>query len=225
MLLEFKEVVKRFGNVIALHRVTFSMEKDRRIIVIGPNGSGKSTLLKVAAGILKPSSGTVKRDVFRVGYIPDQIPNLDRIYTVMDLVWHFEKLFNFNFYREYIKELSLQINFRENFNALSKGEKKKVLLSIIFSMKPDLYLLDEPFVGLDVSSKFALSQWLENKNYLITTHEIDFIPKNFDRIYIIENGKFVDSTKTSPEIIISYNRPTGERIYNIKNNIWIKLND
>lgn len=177
--------------------------------IVGSNGSGKSTLLDLIDGLLTPISGSVKiGDVSidscrrRVGYLfqfpEEQIFNstvykeiefglkcfkcddIDKsIHESLDLVGLDDSFFNRNPYK------------------LSNGERRKVALASILCYKPDVIILDEPTVGLDNKSKIELMKLLKRlknefgKTIIIVSHDINFLHKFVDYVYLLNDGKIV----------------------------------
>ncbi len=177
--------------------------------IVGSNGSGKSTLLDLIDGLLTPISGSVKiGDVSidscrrRVGYL-FQFPE-EQIFnsTVYKEIEFGLKCFKCDDIDKSIHEsLDLvgldDIFLNRNPYKLSNGERRKVALASILCYKPDVIILDEPTVGLDNKSKIELMKLLRklknefDKTIIIVSHDINFLHKFVDYVYLLKDGKNV----------------------------------
>lgn len=169
--------------------LSFDSSTDPLIIIEGKNGSGKSTLLKLCLGLEKPTSGTVSLDQ-KVGYVPDS----SELYFVGMSPKVFFSFLQTNLQleeRDFYEKLELlkeSFSFSESLmtssiQSLSLGEKKKVMLMAAFLLDPPLYLMDEPFSGLDQDSLTVLADLIAKqlsvgKEFVIVTHGYrDYLPQ------------------------------------------------
>src|SRR3989454_11176214 len=127
---------------------------------LGPNGSGKTTTIRLVLGLLRPLAGRITvlgdaipdhahRVLARVGYVPEQ-PNLDPVLTVRETL-AFQAAFYPTWDRPWAERLVRQFDLdeRQPFGRLSKGQKGKVMMLLALAQRPDLLVLDEPTDGLD----------------------------------------------------------------------------
>ena len=177
--------------------------------IVGSNGSGKSTLLDLIDGLLVPISGSVKiGDLLidscrkRVGYL-FQFPE-EQIFnsTVYKEIEFGLKCFNCDDIDKSIRESLELVGLDDSFldrnpYKLSNGERRRIALASIVCYKPDVIILDEPTVGLDNKSKVELMKLLRKlknefgKTIIIVSHDINFLHKFVDYVYLLKDGKIV----------------------------------
>lgn len=162
-------------------------------VICGDNGVGKTTLLKILLGLLKTNSGTIKKDNYIIGFVPDYNGLYENL-TVMDNV-----IFRLGIYnKKYSQVKDIFENWMESYNLsnykntyvknLSLGTKKKVALLCACIIMPQLLVLDEPTGGLDLTSKKELVNMLlqlkrEDSIIITVTHDDNFI-NAFENIVI-----------------------------------------
>jgi NitT/TauT family transport system ATP-binding protein len=210
--IELDNVSKEFrlesGEVVnSVRAVSFRAEPGEFICVIGPSGHGKSTLLNMIAGFLPPTSGTVT-----VGGTPVTKPGPDR-----GVVFQRDTLFlwktvaqNIEFglkargipkdeRKAVVAEMLKIIGLEKFANAwpkqLSGGMRRRVAIAAVFANKPQVLLMDEPFVGIDYLRLAQLHEVLldlwqeaEKRAVFMVTHDIDEALTLADRIFVIKHG-------------------------------------
>ena len=163
-ILELDGVEKRFGDLLAVGGVSFSVRRGEIFALLGPNGAGKTTLLRIALGMLKPDSGRVRywldgaeserADPTRVGYLPEE-RGLYQDVPVGRFLAYFGALRGMrrsDARREalrWLERLDLADRAGEQVRNLSKGNQQKVQFISAVLHRPALAILDEPFSGLD----------------------------------------------------------------------------
>lgn len=175
-----------------INDITFSMINTRLLIIKGSNGSGKSTLLKILAGIYSPSSGEILR-LSTFAYVPDST-NSYFVGISPNMFFSFLKLelkINSNYFEKNLEFLMKKLNLKEEnlyrcINTLSLGEKKIVMLIAAFLINPEIYIMDEPFSGLDKDTVNNLIGLIEkkiedNRKFIIASHEKVELLKDVDR--------------------------------------------
>ncbi len=211
-LLECRSLTKKYGNVIALNNVSFTLERGRIVGLLGPNASGKTTLIKLINGLLTPTYGEILINGLRPGiesklqvaYLPDTT-YLNDWMSVKQLISLYSDFFsNFNVSKAYdmLKRLDLKDTMR--IKAMSKGTKEKVQLILTMSRNADLYCLDEPIGGVDPASRdyilnTILNNYNENGSILISTHLISDIEQILDDVIMLQFG-CLHTHKTVDEI-------------------------
>jgi ABC-2 type transport system ATP-binding protein len=201
-VLQCRNLTKRYGEKKALDGLNLKIEKGKIVGLLGPNGAGKTTLIKTIASLLNYSEGDILIDGKRPGVeakkIVAYLPDKDFLYgwmTIKESIDFFEKFFgDFNDKRAYkmIKDLGLNIN--EKINSLSKGMQEKVNISLTFSRKAKIFVLDEPLAAVDPSMrekiiKIILDNFDKESSILISTHLINDVEELFDEVVFINNGK------------------------------------
>lgn len=206
-IIKTTDLSKRYGGIKALDGVNFSVETGRITGLLGPNGSGKTTFMKIAAGLLQPTDGQCliegkapcRETKSIISYLPDRnyLPDWMNTDKLLD---YFED-FYVDFDREKASGMiqALAIDRSQRFKHLSKGTKEKVQLIMVMSRKAKLYLLDEPFSGVDPATRdYILNTILVNYNpdaaVLISTHLISDIENILDGVLFIDKGKLLLSS-------------------------------
>ncbi len=188
-LVTLHNVTIGFGNAPVLENISLSVEPGARACVTGRNGEGKSTLLKVLAGILEPDSGEVLKDAsVRVAYLPQDVPE-DRPGTVREIL--VDAIHDAG--REHVADaLCTRLNLppEQNFNALSGGLRRRVLLGCALAKEPHLLLLDEPTNHLDVGSIRWLENFLATAPFacLFITHDRAFLRAVAKTVFDLDRG-------------------------------------
>ena len=203
-ILECVDLTKRFGGLVALDHLNFSLETGRIVGLLGPNGSGKTTLIKLANDLLVPTEGQILIDGKSPGietkeivsYLPDRMyfDNWMKVKDCIDLFADFYK--DFNTFKVYDMLSSLNIDPNAMFRTLSKGTKEKVQLALVMSRTAKLYLLDEPIGGVDPAAReYILNTIIRNYNeegtVVISTHLIQDIEKILDDVVFLNFGRIV----------------------------------
>lgn len=204
MVLECRDVVKRYGQKEALKGVSFELEAGKIIGLLGPNGSGKTTLIKIINGLLSKNSGSISvcghpvgvESKKRISYLPERTYlNLDmKVKECIQMFKDFYQDFDDEKALELVKKLSVDPD--EKMKHLSKGTKEKVQLILVMSRNADLYILDEPIAGVDPAARdLILNLIISNLNpkasLLICTHLIYDIESILDDVIFINEGRII----------------------------------
>jgi ABC-2 type transport system ATP-binding protein len=187
------------GDSNVLKDIRFSVGAGELVGLIGPNGAGKSSTIKSILGILHHVNGRV--EVSDYAYIPERPIFYDRLtlWEHIDFLLSTLEVDEEEFKLEAKRlldffQLSQRIHhYPENF---SKGMQQKVMLILAFLKKPDLYIIDEPFMGLDPNATKKLLELITKEKQrgagiLMSTHVLDTAEKICDRFVLISNGKLV----------------------------------
>ncbi|MCA1055051.1 ABC transporter ATP-binding protein [Rossellomorea aquimaris] len=198
LTVDLKEAGYRNGMPV-LKDIGFAVGPGELVGLIGPNGAGKSSTVKAILGVLPHVDGSV--DLKDYAYIPERPIFYDRLtlWEHIDFLQSTLEVDEEEFKLEAKRLLDLfQLSQRihhypENF---SKGMQQKVMLILAFLKKPDLYIIDEPFMGLDPSATKKLLQLIEKEKergagILMSTHVLDTAEKICDRFVLISNGRLV----------------------------------
>ena len=203
-VLECKNLTKKYITKSALKGIDISVPKGAIVGLLGPNGSGKTTLLKLAAGLLKPTSGKISVCGYEPGaesklisaYQPDRV-YLNDWMTVNDLVQMMVDFYpNFNKSKAFEMLRNLKIDAGDKLKSLSKGTKEKVQLILTMSREVPLYMLDEPIGGVDPAARdyilnTIISNYSENATVIISTHLISDIESVLNYVLFLKEGSIV----------------------------------
>lgn len=203
-VLEYTNVSKTYVTRKALNNINLSVPSGSIVGLLGPNGSGKTTLIKIAAGLLRPTSGKVSVCGYKPGPISKELVayQADKVFLndwmkVKDLINMMCDFYgNFNKEKAYEMLKDLNINPEDKLKSLSKGTKEKVQLIITMSRESDLYLLDEPIGGVDPAARdYILStiikNYKEDATVILSTHLIADIEPVLNHIIFLKNGNIV----------------------------------
>ncbi|MGR3301895.1 MAG: ATP-binding cassette domain-containing protein [Candidatus Scalindua sp.] len=205
-LLSLQEVSVRFGGPSILDQVSLQIERGERVCLLGRNGAGKSTLLKLINGELMPDAGDVVRQKgLRTAYLSQEIPR-DLHGTVFDIVLDGlreqarrkpkdEIDHDWEKHHQVEKAISLmQLDADSEFQTLSAGLKRRVLLARGLVRQPEILLLDEPTNHLDIASIDWLEEFLLRYKGTIffVTHDRMFLRRIANRIIELDRGKLFD---------------------------------
>lgn len=203
-ILKTSKLSKYYYAKCALRDVDIEIPKGRIVGLLGPNGSGKTTFIKIAAGILRKSSGeiTICNKVpgpdtkAIVSYLPD-VNHLYNWMKISDSMNFFSDFYN-DFDKEKFKELMkfMKLNVDDKITSLSKGMTEKLLLSLVLSRKAKLYILDEPLAGVDPVARekildTIINNYNEESSMIITTHLVNDIERIFDDVLFMKDGEIV----------------------------------
>lgn len=202
-----KLFVSYYGDE-ALQNISFSIEKGNLIGIIGPNGAGKSTLIKALLNLIPKDNGVVQffGKPFgelrkEIAYVP-QRSNLDWDFpiTVLDtvLLGTYPKINLFRKPKKKHKEWAFQCLervgmeefYKRQIGELSGGQQQRVFIARALAQQPELFFLDEPFVGIDVSSEQTIIQLLkelrdEGKTILVVHHDLGKVNDYFDQLILL----------------------------------------
>jgi ABC-2 type transport system ATP-binding protein len=188
-MIEVKGLTKRYGELLAVDNISFSVEKGEIFGFLGPNGAGKTTTIKILTGELEPTDGEVKVFGFNpvsdrknlhkiIGVVPE-VQNLYERMTAKENLTFFAKLYDINHKRvdELLEQFDLQEWANERVKNFSLGMKQRLLLTRGLLPKPDILFLDEPTKGLDPYTARYIRGIIKevNKNgatIFLTTHYI-----------------------------------------------------
>jgi len=204
-LISLQDVSVGFGGPLLLEDVNLQIEKGEWVGLLGRNGMGKSTLLKLINGDLLPQSGTVSRQQnLRVAYLPQEVPlgltgKVNEIVAsgLLDLSDEPGEELEDQWQRQLQVEQvidRMELNPKAQFETLSAGMKRRVLLARGLVRNPDLLLLDEPTNHLDINSTSWLEDFLARwgGTLFFVTHDRLFLQRIAHRIVELDRGRLFD---------------------------------
>lgn len=199
--------VSYYGKQV-LHDINFTVETGRLIGIIGPNGAGKSTLMKAVLGLIPHDTGTIKIEGKKIdevrehiAYVPQRASiDWDFPITVLDtvLLGTYPKLGLFRRpkkeHREWayqcLEKVEMESFAKNQIGELSGGQQQRVFLARALAQKADIFFLDEPFVGIDVTSEALIIAVLkelrdEGKTALVVHHDLSKVKEYFNDLIIL----------------------------------------
>ena len=204
-MLESKEVTKAFGSKVAIDHVSLSLEPGHIYAMMGPNGSGKTTWMKLAAGLLKPTSGAVYfngRPVSiqsrkEVAYVSTE-PYFYAWMSVLDAGKYYQDFFadfSMDRYRGLLQEMGVQEKVK--ITSLSSGLTAKMKMAVTLARDARVYMMDEPFNGIDLLARdeirdIVLRTATPDKMMLISSHLVEEMENIADKVVFIREGKLVE---------------------------------
>jgi len=212
-MLEIKKLSKRYkkADVKAIDNINLTINKGEIYGFIGPNGAGKSTTIKCVVGIIEFDEGDVLLDGVsikddpmliksRISYVPDN-PDLYENLAAIKYLEFISNIYNVGEERneiihKYASMFGIEDKLANPIKTYSHGMKQKLAIIAALVHKPELIILDEPFVGLDPKAAYDLKQMLrslceEGMMVFFSSHVLEVVEKFCDKVAIIKNGKIV----------------------------------
>ncbi|QTA87172.1 ATP-binding cassette domain-containing protein [Desulfonema magnum] len=197
-LLSMKDVSVAFGGPLLLDKVNLQIEHGERVCLLGRNGAGKSTLMKLISEDVLPDQGEIIRHQrLRIGHLAQEVPSQPGA-TIFDVVaGGLENLNNipdteeWEIHRQAEQVLSrMKLNADAEFEVLSAGLKRRVLLARALACDPEILLLDEPTNHLDIDAIIWMEDFLLRhvKTLLFVTHDRMLLKKLATRIIELDRG-------------------------------------
>ncbi len=207
-MLKVEHLTKQYRNVVAVDDISFTLNKGDIVGLLGPNGAGKSTTIKTIVGLLRKTAGVITIDNYpntsleakkRFTYVPEA-PELYDMLTVWEHLQFIGYAYDVANFEEKAERLIERYDLWDKRDILSKelskGMKQKVSICCALLPEPDLYLFDEPMIGLDPKSiretKLIFKELSEQqKTVLVSTHLLDSIENLCQRVLVMKNGKII----------------------------------
>lgn len=233
-MIEIKNVSKTFNNNIkAIDNLSLKINDGEIVGFIGLNGAGKTTAIKMMTGILQPDKGTIKvngYDIVKdglkakqiIGYIADS-PDMFLKLTGMEFINFIANIYKvpLDVRKKRIKEFGERFGLSDVLNkpmqGYSHGTRQKMMVVAALVHDPDVWILDEPLIGLDPTSAFELKKMMrehadKGNSVFFSTHVLEVAEKLCDRIAIIDKGKVV-FIGTLKELKDKYDKKDLEKLF------------
>jgi manganese/zinc/iron transport system ATP- binding protein len=215
--IEVHNLTTTYGGAPVLWDIDFELPAGHIIGIIGPNGSGKTTLLKTIMGLLPASSGYVKifdKDLeqirHKIAYVPQrESVDWDFPASVFDIVMMGRYRKNNLFKRTNKTDLEIVLQSIEKVGLtkykdrqiaqLSGGQQQRVFIARALAQKADIYLMDEPFVGVDAATENSILKLLKEmrdlgKTVLIIHHDLQTVSDYFDYLVLLNTRLIAKGT-------------------------------
>jgi ABC-2 type transport system ATP-binding protein len=208
-VLEVIDLSRRYGDVVALDHLSFTVEPGQLFGFVGPNGAGKTTTMRIILGVLEPDGGEVRwrgRPVdldtrARFGYMPEERGLYPKM-RVLDQLAYFASLHGLpraaaaSAAAGWLERLGIADRARDRVESLSLGNQQRVQLGAALVHGPELLVLDEPFSGLDPVGVDVLSGVLrgladEGVPVVFSSHQLELVERLCESVAIVKDGRLV----------------------------------
>lgn len=203
-------LIKKYGDQLALDNVSFSIQKGEVVGLLGPNGAGKSTLMKSVTGAILPTSGEIEVDGFsvlkqpietkkKIGFLPENNPLYYEMYVkeYLQFVANLRKE-NKQRIEEVIQKVGLMPESHKKIGQLSKGYKQRVGLAQAILSNPEILILDEPTNGLDPNQILEIRDVIreigKSKTVILSTHIMQEVEALCSRVILLNKGKVISDS-------------------------------
>lgn len=214
-MLKLVQVSKTYGdkNIKAVDNVSLDVKPGEIFGFVGPNGAGKTTTIKMMVSLLKPDAGKIfingidnQENIFEAkkqfSYVPDNPELFEKIKGIEYLkfmadVYEVPVAERQKRIGKYLDIFEIKDAVNDPIGAYSHGMKQKLALVGALIHNPEVFILDEPMVGLDPRSSFELKKIMreqcdQGKSVFFSTHVLDVAEKICDRIAIIKEGRIIE---------------------------------
>ena len=208
-MIELRSLTKRYGSFTAVNAVDLDVPRGELFGFLGPNGAGKTTTLRMIAGILRPSSGSVR--IANIDVAANPVAAKQKLGFIPDRPFIYQKLTGVEFLRfvaglysqtgaeverrgrELLALFDLEEWRDELVESYSHGMRQKLIISSAFVHKPEVIVVDEPMVGLDPKAARTLKDLFREytrrgHTIMMSTHTLEVAQTLCDRIAIIQRG-------------------------------------
>jgi manganese/iron transport system ATP-binding protein len=234
-MLEVKHLEVNYRGIAAVDNISFSVKPGQLVGVIGPNGAGKSTMLKAILGLIPTHQGLVRyqnaslnKRLKEVAYVP-QRSQIDWDYpvTVINVVL-MARIRSTGWFRPYSRSsMNIVQNALERvgmwdlrdrqIGELSGGQQQRVFLAQALAQQAELFLFDEPFVGVDQKTEeviFEVFQELKSagKILLVVTHDLGEVTRQYDRFLLINKQLIAEGSRNEVITADNIQKAYGDRV-------------
>jgi ABC-2 type transport system ATP-binding protein len=211
-VIELIHLTKKFGDLVAVNDISLTVPRGEFFTMLGPNAAGKTTTIKILAGLIKPTSGSARVCGFDMQTQPLEARR--KIAYVPDFPFLYDKLTPWEFFRftgrlfqmpdekietnagELISRFHLADFANLPLESLSHGTRQRVAIVSALLHEPEVFVIDEPMVGLDPQHARVVKDVLKARSrggvtVLMSTHELSVAEEMADRIGIVHHGKLI----------------------------------
>jgi ABC-2 type transport system ATP-binding protein len=211
-MIELIHIIKKFGDLVAVNDLSLMVPGGEFFAVLGPNAAGKTTTIKVLTGLIKATSGAAKVGGFDVQEQPLEARRL--MAYVPDYPFLYDKLTPWEFFRftgqlfgmadkairasgeELIARFNLEQYVNKSIEGLSHGTRQRVAIVSALLHDPQVFIIDEPMVGLDPQHARIVKDILKERSragmtVFLSTHQLSVAEELADRIGIIHKGRLI----------------------------------
>jgi len=211
-MIDLKNLVKTFGSLVAVNDVSLTVRQGEFFALLGPNAAGKTTSIRLLTGLMKPTSGSAHIAGFDVQNQP--LEARKRMAYVPDFPFLYDKLTGWEFLRfmgqlfqmdtnaisakaqKLVNRFNLDPYMCQPLEGLSHGTRQRVAIVSALLHDPQVFIIDEPMVGLDPQHARVVKDTLkertqEGMTVFVSTHQLSIAEEMADRIGIMHQGKLI----------------------------------
>lgn len=211
-MIELVRIVKKFGDLVAVDDLSLTIGRGELFAVLGPNAAGKTTTIKILTGLIQPTAGCTRVAGFDVQQDPLEVRR--RMAYVPDFPFLYDKLTPWEFIRftgqmfrmsdadieakgtALVKRFNLEPYLDKPIEGLSHGTRQRVAIVSALLHDPEVFVIDEPMVGLDPHHARVVKDELKERSQngmtvFLSTHQLSVAEELADRIGIIHQGRLV----------------------------------
>jgi len=217
-MITVENLSKKFGDLQAVDRISFTVSQGELFGFLGPNGAGKTTTISMVSGLLRPDEGTVRIENYNLWESPRAAKRLlGLVPQDLALYQEFSARENLRFWgglygiprsqlkkntEELLERVGLADRAREPVSRYSGGMKRRLNLAIGLVHNPKVLLLDEPTVGIDPQARNNILEIIrdiagQGTTIIFATHHLEEAEKLCDRIAIIDHGRILQTGSLS----------------------------
>ena len=210
-MIEVKNVTKKYGKVVAVDKISFTINDGEIIGLLGPNGAGKSTTMNMITGYIEPTEGTIIIDGYdiskkpkkakkEIGYMPEGVP-LYTDMTVKEFVTYMAEIKKLDRktikekVEKIIEETGLKDVEKKLTRNLSRGYKQRVSMAGALVGEPKILILDEPTVGLDPKQiteiRNLIKELGKTHTIILSSHILSELSQICQKVILINKGKII----------------------------------
>ena len=211
-MIEIIHLTKHFGELVAVNDVNLTVGRGEFFALLGPNAAGKTTTIRMLSGLMKPTSGVARIGGFdiqaqplearrRLAYVPD-FPFLYDKLTPWEFLRYTGELFRVDEARiqiagrELVARFSLEPFLTKPLEGLSHGTRQRVAIVSALLHDPEVFVIDEPMVGLDPHHARVVKDILKERSLtgmtvFVSTHQLSVAEEMADRIGVMHQGRLV----------------------------------
>lgn len=212
LILEVNDLVKKYGDLVAVKGISFNVQQGEIFSLLGPNGAGKTTTISILSTLFAPTSGdasiyghSVTKEPMAVkrviGVVPQEIALYEEL-TALENLKFWGQMYGLSGKQlsmridEVLEEIGLKDRAKQRIKTYSGGMKRRVNIGVGLLHKPKLLFMDEPTVGIDPQSRRAILESVKELNrsgmtILYTTHYMEEAQELSDRVGIIDYGELI----------------------------------
>ncbi|MBQ9324522.1 MAG: ABC transporter ATP-binding protein [Clostridia bacterium] len=204
-MLESKDLVKNYGSKSAVNHVSLTLQPGHIYAILGPNGSGKTTWMKMVTGLVRPTSGTILFEGSPIGidsrrhiaYMSTE-PYFYTFLSIHDVGQYYADFFedfSMTRYADLMQQMDLDLKLKVK--TLSSGMMAKLKVGVTLARDARLYLLDEPFNGIDLLARDAIRKTIleaaqPEKALLLSSHLVEEMESIADTAIFLSEGKLIE---------------------------------